>query len=93
MKRVGVAGDVRFLTFSCYRRLPLLGHPGIRDRFAERLAAVTDRCDLRLVAWVAMPEHAHLIVQPTGEATVADKGVRPRSRRRASAASESVDAM
>src|SRR3712207_9559150 len=30
------AGDVRFLTFSCYRRLPLLDHDAIRTLFLDR---------------------------------------------------------
>ena len=56
-------GDVRFLTFSCYRRLPLLGNPKIRDLFAGELArAVGGERGVHLLACVAMPEHVHLVV-------------------------------
>ena len=69
MRRAEVegSGEVRFLTFSCYRRLPLLGHPGIRDRFAEQLARVTgEGTGVELLAWVVMPEHVHLVVRVVG---------------------------
>ena len=63
---MGSGWGVRFLTFSCYRRLPLLGHPKIRDLFAEQLARTMawwrEADGLRLMAWVVMPEHVHLVV-------------------------------
>jgi putative transposase len=57
-------GDVRFITFSTYRRLPLLGNPRIRDVFASRLAEVHDAGRFELFAWVVMPEHVHLLLRP-----------------------------
>ncbi len=65
MKRVEVPGGLRFVTFSCERRLPLLGNPAIRDLFADRLAAMRKRFGCELFAWVVMPEHVHLILRPT----------------------------
>lgn len=65
MMRREVPGDVRFVTFSCERRLPLLGNPAIRDLFADRLAAMRTRFGCDLFAWVAMPEHVHIILRPT----------------------------
>ncbi|MCC7387847.1 MAG: transposase [Phycisphaerales bacterium] len=64
MKRVEGANKARYLTFSCYKRLPLLDNPDIYDLFAERLGAARERFGLRLIAWVAMPEHAHLLAMP-----------------------------
>jgi len=61
-------GDVRFITFSCYRRLPLLGNPRIRDVFASRLGAVHDVGGFELFAWVVMPEHVHLLLRPQDDA-------------------------
>ncbi len=55
----------RFLTFSCYQRLPLLGNPAIRDLFAESLEQAHQRCGFRLRAWVVMPEHVHMMLAPT----------------------------
>lgn len=61
---------LRFLTFSTYRWLPLFRNAGIRDRFAEGLAAARAEFQFRLVAWVVMPEHVHLLLQPKPETLV-----------------------
>ena len=61
--------DVRFLTFSCYGRLPLLSNDGIKQLFVERLTLAKRRHSFRLLAWVLMPEHVHLLILP--DATVA----------------------
>jgi putative transposase len=57
-------GDVHELTFSCYHRLPLLTN----DTWLGYLSnSVQDACEnhrFRLVAFVFMPEHAHLLVLP-----------------------------
>ncbi|TWT47681.1 REP-associated tyrosine transposase [Botrimarina hoheduenensis] len=52
------------LTFSCYRRLPLLEHDGRLRLLAQSLDAATDRNGWRLAAFVFMPEHVHLLVFP-----------------------------
>ncbi len=57
--------SLRFLTFSCRRRLPLLGTPALRDFFLEELARTKATCGLKTVAWVVMPEHVHLLVWPS----------------------------
>jgi putative transposase len=57
-------GHARFLTFSCYRRLPLLRNDGIRRLFLEQLRQTCMDQHIRLLAWVLMPEHVHLIVFP-----------------------------
>ncbi len=65
-------GTVRFVTFSCYDRRPLLGNPAIRDFFAEQLDASRHRHGFKLFAWVVMPEHVHLLVRPRKDATLGD---------------------
>ena len=64
MRRIERRGHARFLTFSCYHRLPLLNHDVIRERFLARLAEVCESERVRLLGWVLMPEHAHLVVFP-----------------------------
>jgi putative transposase len=58
-------GDLHELTFSCYQRRPLLTN----DLWRKLLAASVDRAidghRFRLVAFVFMPEHVHLLVYPT----------------------------
>ncbi len=63
-------GGVRFVTFSCFRRLPLLSNPRIADLFAAELARVRREHGMRLYAWVAMPEHVHLMAQPMDGVTL-----------------------
>jgi putative transposase len=64
MKRREVPGASRFVTFSCERRLPLLGNSAIRDLFAATLAAAKRKFGFDLFAWVAMPEHVHVLLRP-----------------------------
>ncbi len=55
---------MRFVTFSCHRRLPLLGHPAIRDLLAAELSATRQTYRFELFAWVVMPEHVHILLRP-----------------------------
>jgi putative transposase len=59
-------GDCHELTFSCYRRMPLLTN----DVWRRLLAGSIDRAlrghSFRVVAFVFMPEHVHLLVYPAG---------------------------
>ena len=56
--------EPRFLTFSCYHRLPFLSNPIIADEFAHALERARSRRGFRLIAWVAMPEHVHFLLIP-----------------------------
>ena len=58
---------VHELTFSCYRRLPLLTNEAWRRMLAESITAATDRHAFELLAFVFMPEHVHLLLLPRGE--------------------------
>lgn len=64
LKRREVIGGVRYITFSCHRRSPLLGNPSIRDVFVRALYAARARFRFELYAWVVMPEHVHLMLRP-----------------------------
>jgi len=61
LKRHYGQGDLHFITFSCYRRRPLLGTAGARDQFVKILEEVR-RHEFRLVGNVVMPEHVHLLL-------------------------------
>ncbi|HMN41571.1 MAG TPA: transposase [Phycisphaerales bacterium] len=54
----------RFLTFSCYHRLPLLGTPALRWVFVDALQHAHAKGRFQLIAWVVMPEHLHLMIRP-----------------------------
>ena len=60
-------GHVQELTFSCYRRLPLLNDDLHRRLFCEACRRAVIRHHYRLFAFVVMPEHVYLIVQPRGQ--------------------------
>jgi putative transposase len=57
-------GHAHFLTFSCYRRLPLLAKERAVRWFLGSLSAACRRLDYELWGYVVMPEHAHLVVRP-----------------------------
>src|SRR5258706_15811899 len=53
------------LTFSCYKRLPLLSKDRTRQWFIEPLQRAQSRWHFELWAYVIMPEHAHVLLLPT----------------------------
>ncbi|MGA2031365.1 MAG: transposase [Thermoguttaceae bacterium] len=65
-------GDFHELTFSCYRRMPLLTNDAWRRHFARGLDKALAAEEFHLVAFVLMPEHVHLLVWPTFAGTTAD---------------------
>ena len=62
LKRIYGFGHLHFITFSCYRRLPLLGSAHARNVFVQILGEVRDRYGFALVGFVVMPEHVHLLI-------------------------------
>jgi putative transposase len=62
LKRYYGRGHLHFLTFSCYRRLPLLGTARTRNVFVRAMAAIRERYHFLLAGYVVMPEHVHLLI-------------------------------
>jgi putative transposase len=62
LKRYYGRGDLHFLTFSCYRRLPGLGTAKTRNEFLRALDEVRMKYGFALVGYVVMPEHVHLLM-------------------------------
>ena len=62
LKRYYGQGDLHFLTFSCYRRLPLLGTKRARNLFVDALEKIRERYRFSVVGYVVMPEHVHLLI-------------------------------
>ena len=60
--RIYGRGHLHFITFSCYRRLPLLRSVRARNVFVKLLDEVRDRWGFSLVGYVVMPEHVHLLI-------------------------------
>src|SRR5580693_6101661 len=55
-------GHLHFITFTCYRRLPLLRSIRARNAFVQVLGETRDRYGFSLVGYVVMPEHIHLLI-------------------------------
>jgi putative transposase len=66
VRRSHEPGDCHELTFSCYRRMPLLTNDIWRRLLAESIDRAMRGQGFRLVAFVFMPEHVHLLTYPTG---------------------------
>ena len=58
-------GDLHELTFSCYQRKPLITNDGWRKLLCQSIDQAVERSSYRLIAFVLMPEHVHLLVLPT----------------------------
>jgi putative transposase len=69
LKRYYGKGHLHFMTFSCYRRLPLLRTVRARDIFVQELGKVRDEMGFRLLGFVVMPEHVHLLMSELMQGT------------------------
>lgn len=62
-------GHLHVITFTCYRRLPLLRSVRARNVFVQILADVRDRYGFSLAGYVVMPEHVHLLIPEPAKGT------------------------
>src|SRR2546425_5266404 len=53
---------LHFVTFSCYRRAPLLGTPEARDVFERVLEQTRQWYGFYMSGYVVMREHVHLLI-------------------------------
>jgi putative transposase len=67
LKRYYGAGDLHFITCSCYRRQPLLATPRRRGMFLTVLERMRERYQFVVVGYVIMPEHIHLLISEPQE--------------------------
>ncbi len=62
LERYQQAGDLHFVTFSCYHRLAYLRTTLLRDLFEDALQKAHRRYRFNVVGYVVMPEHVHLLL-------------------------------
>ena len=67
LKRHYGQGNLHFLTFSCYRRLPFFATSRARNVFVNYLDRVRKKKKFLLLGFVVMPEHVHLLVSEPQE--------------------------
>jgi putative transposase len=63
-RRYDTPGDAHELTFSCYRRLPLLSRDRTRGWVVEAIDRARGQERFDLWAYVIMPEHVHILIRP-----------------------------
>jgi REP element-mobilizing transposase RayT len=57
-------GHAHYLTYSCYRRLPLLSRNRVRRWVVDGLQRTREELAVALWAYVIMPEHVHVLLHP-----------------------------
>ncbi len=62
LKRYYGTGSLHFITWSCYRRKPLLGNPARRDLVLTVLELMRNRYRFAVMGYMVMPEHVHLLI-------------------------------
>jgi putative transposase len=62
LKRYYGAGNLHFITCSCYQRKPWLGTARRRDLFLAILEQVRQRYRFVVLGYVVMPEHFHVLI-------------------------------
>jgi putative transposase len=63
--------DLRFVTFSCWRRQPLLAANAAKEMFEAALEETRRSYRWCVFGYVIMPEHVHLLVSEPDRATLA----------------------
>ena len=62
LKRHYGQGDLHFTTFCCYRRRGYLETARARNLSLKVLGEVRSKFQFRLIRYVLMPEHVHLLI-------------------------------
>ena len=63
-RRFDMPGHAHALTFSCFNRRPFLNCDRACGWLIEAIRRAREKHEFDLWAWVIMPEHAHLLIQP-----------------------------
>ena len=71
LKRYQDTGDLHFVTFSCYHRLPLFDAYHAHELFERALEQARISYDFAVFAYVLMPEHVHLLLSEPVRGSVA----------------------
>ena len=71
LKRYQEAGDLHFVTFSCYQRKPYLCSPAACGLFETTLEKIRIRYGFFIAGYVVMPEHVHLLLSEPQEKPLA----------------------
>jgi putative transposase len=70
LRRYQNTGNLHFITFSCYHRLPLLADCAARSVVEQSLERVRGWYGLLVFGYVVMPEHVHLLISEPERGTL-----------------------
>ena len=62
LERFQCGRDLHFVTFTCYRRQPLLDTPSARSTFEIVMERTRRKHHFYITGYVVMPEHVHLLL-------------------------------
>jgi putative transposase len=71
LKRYQQARDLHFVTFSCYRRQPLLSSAHAKGLLEQALEQARRAYGFYVTGYVIMPEHVHLLISEPERSTLA----------------------
>jgi putative transposase len=71
LERFHHSGQSHFVTFTCYHRFPHLAEDKTRKAFVAALERARKIYHFRVYGFVAMPEHAHLLISEPERGTIA----------------------
>lgn len=71
LERYQQAGDLHFVTSSCYQRAPYLRLQAARDLFETSLEKMRQQYGFFIAGYVVMPEHVHLLLSEPQEKPLA----------------------
>lgn len=71
LRRYQNSGAFHFITFTCYRRQPLLMKHGAAQMFEQALDEARVKYGFFVFGYVVMPEHVHLLVSEPEQGTLA----------------------
>ncbi len=64
LKRYDLPNHIHELTFSCYKRLPLLVSERTNLYLSKSVITACEKLDYSVIAYVFMPTHVHILVRP-----------------------------
>jgi putative transposase len=67
LKHFDNADSARFVTFTCYHRYQLLTAEPVIRTFLEQLHSLREKHSLRILGYVVMPDHVHIVLYPSRE--------------------------
>ncbi len=72
LRHFDTLGTARFVTFTCYHRYRYLTTTSAREVLIQGLVHLRTLRKVRILGWVLMPEHVHLVLLPPGGLRLGD---------------------